>query len=331
MRVCRASAMKRSLPFSFGLAPLHLTKKLAWNNLWMDKTRHDILRLSTQGLWTFLVPGQLCLWFLWKRSCYQRMWWRYIFTAIQHCSIVQLNQRPRPLHAGIGKGWQWTSSNITMSGNINDYTIITSVNIRLDKDRQGPIKTYQKGLKCRGFPEPAIWSLSLRWPFEVANWLKGSRDFVPWCQSFVAKLPNDSGWNRLVEAASNSKNFPDVWNWSDSIGAIWRSNSLIFRTYRNNQSTKWCEVPSMYTNITAWNRYLQIKCWKLLKWIERCLQSKCLAIFAECFGTAAVPKGSGQDCQDRLAAIAADCRMHPTCAVDRGYHVAAKVGIVTNN
>lgn len=60
---------------------------------------------------------------------------------------------------------------------------------------------------------------------------------------------------------------------------------------------------------------------------RECLQSKCLAICAECFGTVAVPKGSGQDCQDRLAAIAADCRMHPTSAVDRGY-LAAKIQIL---
>lgn len=70
----------------------------------------------------------------------------------------------------------------------------------------------------------------------------------------------------------------------------------------------------MYTNMV-----------KAIEVDRECLQSKCLAICAECFGTAAVPKGSGQDCQDRLAAIAADCRMHPTSAVDRGY-LAVKGG-----
>ena len=94
---------------------------------------------------------------------------------------------------------------------------------------------------------------------------------------------------------------------------LFQGQSLV-STFQNNQSTKWCEAPGMYTNMV-----------KAIEVDRECLQSKCLAICAECFGTAAVPKGSGQDCQDRLAAIAVDCRMHPTSAVDRGY-LAVKGG-----
>lgn len=94
---------------------------------------------------------------------------------------------------------------------------------------------------------------------------------------------------------------------------LFQGQSLV-STFQNNQSTKWCEAPSMYTNMV-----------KAIELDQEYLQSKCLAICAECFGTAAVPKDSGQDCQDRLAAIAVDCRMHPTSAVDCGY-LAVKGG-----